>query len=68
MDRIRVELGESPAVPANDTSVWSVGNSLAWTAPSSPTSVPWLNTSAVEHLGRYPVAQGLMMSLAVVEP
>ena len=41
-----MELSESPAAPANDTSVWSIGDSLAWTAPSSPTSVTWWNTSA----------------------
>ena len=29
MDRIEVELGESPAAPANDTSVWAIGDSLA---------------------------------------
>ena len=46
MDRIAVELGESPATPANDTIVWSIGNFLAWTAPSSLTSVTWWNTSA----------------------
>ena len=28
-----MELSESPAAPANDTSVWSIGNFLAWTAP-----------------------------------
>ena len=39
LDRTAVELGESPAAPANDTSVWSIGDFLAWTAPSSPTSV-----------------------------
>ena len=41
-----MELSESPAAPANDTSVWSIGNFLAWTALSSPTSVTWRNTSA----------------------
>ena len=29
LDRIEVELGESPAAPANDTSVWAIGDSLA---------------------------------------
>ncbi len=29
LDRIAVELGESPAAPANDTSVWAIGDSLA---------------------------------------
>ena len=41
-----MELSESPAALANDTSVWAFGNFLAWTAPSSPTSVTWWNTSA----------------------
>ncbi len=63
MDRTEVELSESPAAPANDTSIWSIGDFLAWTALSSPTSV-----HLVEHLGRCPVAQGLMGPLVVVEP
>ena len=46
LDWIEVELGESPAALANDTSVWSIGDSLAWTALYSPTSVTWWNTSA----------------------
>ena len=46
MDRTELELSDSPAAPANDTSVWSIGNFLAWTALSSPTSVTWWNTSA----------------------
>ena len=58
-----MELSEGPAAPANDTSVWSIGDFLAWTALSSPTSV-----HLVEHLGRGPVAQGLMRPLGVVEP
>ena len=44
--RTEVELSESPGAPANDTSVWSIGDFLAWTAPSSPTSVTRWNTSA----------------------
>ena len=47
MDRAEVELSDSPAAPANDTSVWSIGNFLVWTALSSPTSVIRRNTSAV---------------------
>ena len=39
-----MELSESPAALANDTSVWSIGDFLAWTAPSSLTSVTWWNT------------------------
>ena len=31
LDRIAVELSESPAAPANDTSVWSIGDS--WLRP-----------------------------------
>ena len=31
MDRVEVELSESPAAPANDTSIWSIGDFLAWT-------------------------------------
>ena len=31
----------------NDTSAWSIGNFLAWTALSSPTSVTWRNTLVV---------------------
>ena len=46
MDRTELELSDSPAALANDTSVWSIGNFLAWTALSSPTSVTWWNTSA----------------------
>ena len=46
MDRTEVELSESPAAPANDTSIWSIGDFLAWTALSYPTSVTWWNTSA----------------------
>ena len=46
LDRIEVELIESPAAPANDTRVCSIGDFLAWTAPSSPTSLTWWNTSA----------------------
>ena len=26
MDRTELELSDSPAAPANDTSVWSIGN------------------------------------------
>ena len=39
MDRIEVELSDSPAVPANDTRAGAVAESLAWTPSSSPTSV-----------------------------
>ena len=46
LDRIEVELSESPAAPANDTIVWAIGDFLAWTTPSYPTSVTWWNTSA----------------------
>ena len=46
MDRAEVELSGSPDAHANDTSVWSIGNFLAWTALSSPTSVTRRNTSA----------------------
>ena len=46
MDRTEVELSESPADPANDASVWSIGDFLAWTALSSPTAVTWWNTLA----------------------
>ena len=46
MDRTEVELSESPAAPANDTNSWSIGDSLAWTALSSSTTVTWWNTSA----------------------
>ena len=45
MDRTELELSDSPAAPANDTSVWSIGNFLAWTALSSPTSVTWASIS-----------------------
>ena len=38
-----MELSESPAAPANDTSVWSIGDFLAWSAISSPTTVTWWN-------------------------
>ena len=62
MDRIEVELSESPAAPANDTSVWSIGDSLAWNRPLF-SNIGHL----VEHLGRCPVAQSLMGSLIVVE-
>ena len=48
-----MELGESPAAPANDTSVWSIGDSLAWRPLFSNIG------HLVEHLGRCPVAQGL---------
>ena len=41
-----MELSEGPAAPSNDTSVWPIGDFLAWTALSSPTSVTWWNTSA----------------------
>ena len=61
MDRIGVELSDSPGPPVNDTSAGAVAESLAWTASSSPTSVTW------ELLGGRPVAQGLMGPLAVVE-
>ena len=46
LDRTEVELGESPPDPANDVSAWAIGNFLAWTALSSPTSVTRWNTSA----------------------
>ena len=46
LDRTEVELSESPAAPANDTNSWSIGDSLAWTALSSPTTVTWWNTLA----------------------
>ena len=46
MDRAEVELGESLTAPANDTSVWYIGDFLAWTALSSPTSVTRWYTSA----------------------
>ena len=46
LDRTEVELSESPTAPANDTNSWSIGDSLAWTALSSPTTVTWWNTSA----------------------
>ena len=58
-----MELSGSPAAPANDTSVWSIGDSLARTAPLF-SNIGHL----VEHLGRCPAAQGLMGPLAVVEP
>ena len=47
MDRAEVELSGSPDAHANDTSAWSIGNFLAWTALSSPTSVTWRNTLVV---------------------
>ena len=44
-----MELSESPAAPANDTSVWSIGDFLAWTAPllqyRSPGGTPRLGSS-----------------------
>ena len=46
MDRTEVELRESPAAPTNDTNVWSIGDFLAWTALSPPTSVTSWNTEA----------------------
>ena len=46
MDRTEVELSGSPDAHANDTSVWSIGNFLAWTARSSPASVTRRNISA----------------------
>ena len=44
LDRIEVESSESPAVPGNDTSIWSIVNLLAWIAPSPRTSVTSWNT------------------------
>ena len=57
-----MELSESPAAPANDTSVWSIGGFLAWTAPLLQYRY------LVEHLAWGPVSQGLMGPLVIVEP
>ena len=56
-----MELSESPAAPANDANTRSGGPSVTFDVPRG---IPGL----VEHLGRGPVAQGLMRSLVVVEP
>ena len=62
MDRVEVELSESPAAPADDTSTCSGGHSPVFDSSAGGISSP------VEHLGRGPVAQGLMGSQVVVEP
>ena len=62
MDRVNVGLSESPAAPANDTSVWSNWRLLDLGPLFSNIG------RMMEHLGLRPVAQGLMRSLVVVEP
>ena len=56
-----MELSESPAAPADDTSTCSGGHSPVFDSSAGGISSP------VEHLGRGPVAQGLMGSQVVVE-
>ena len=56
-----MELSESPATPADDTSTRSGGPSPVF--DSSPG-----NPGVVENLGQRPVAQGLMGPLVFVEP
>ena len=58
-----MELSESPASPANDTSVL-----VYWRLVGLDRPLFSNNGHLVEHLGRRPVAQGLMRSLVVVEP
>ena len=45
MDRIDLELRESPAAPDNETSAGCVEDSLVWIALSSTMSGTWWNTS-----------------------
>ena len=62
MDRIEVELSESPAAPANDTRAGSVEYLLSFRR--FPRNILRL----VVHLGRRPVTQGLVGSPVIVEP
>ena len=61
MDRTDVELSETLAVPTNDTGTGAGEPSLTF-------DFFCRIQDSVEHIGRRPVAQGLMGSLVVVKP
>ena len=65
MDRIKAELSEGPVAPVYDTNTGPSEYLLSFDSSSHTLRSLW---NTVEHLGRCPVAQGLIGPQVIVEP